>query len=99
MREPGDSGPLVRLAPFTTPLAWNEGGRPAAAVKDTMLRPENVKRYALLLLSVAIPRGRSCVWLFTPNSSAVVRGGHWRVPVAIPICAGLMSITCSGNKT
>ena len=30
---------------------------------------------------------------------AVVRGGHWRVPVAIPICAGLMSITCSGNKT
>src|SRR2546425_2993118 len=98
MREPGETGPGRLLAMFTTPLAVKEGARPAAGLNDTTLRPETVRRYALLLLSIAIPRASNCVWLFTPSSSAVARGGHWRVPVGAPGLRGGVSVHCFRQK-
>src|SRR2546426_1307997 len=56
MIEPSETGPGRQLATVTTPLALKEGGRPVPRVTETSLRPETVRRYALLLLSIAIPR-------------------------------------------
>ena len=97
-REPGEISREL-LARFTTPAAVKEGVWPVAAVKDTIVKPEMVIRYALLLLSVTMPRGSSCVWLLTPISNAAARGGHCRVPIGNPSCAGVMSITDSGKDT
>src|SRR5207244_5611760 len=75
IREPGETC-RERLAVFRTPPALNEGMRPPAGANDTTLRPETVSRYTLLLPSATMARGRMCVWLFTPSSSALARGGH-----------------------
>ena len=67
------------------------------------MSPDHVSRYTLLLPSKTSPCGRICVWLFTPISSAVTRGGHCRggaPPVGgAPLWAGLMSMTSSGSDT